>query len=152
MALKLPSKSESFKVVMRIDSALGEGADYDLYLESLNEEHLRLVEEPTRLVMRKVLPYRLAQGVQNQQFSYKGGEVQIQPAFMLEEVRCSIISVENPATVAGEDKIDFKAHSDGGASEDLMSLLQAAGLVMDLYRARQTAVGSKDIGDGIKKK
>ena len=152
MALKLPSKSESFKVVMRIDSALGEGADYDLYLEALNEEHLKLVEEPTRLVMRKVLPYRLAQGVQNQQFTYKGGEVQIQPAFMLEEVRCSIISVENPATVSNEDRIDFKAHSDGGASEELMSLLQAAGLVMDLFRARQTAVGSKDIGDGIKKK
>jgi|GEM_PF-6405303 len=152
MALKLPSKSESFKVVMRIDSALGEGADYEAYLESLSEEHLKLVEEPTRLVMRKVLPYRLAQGVQNQQFSYKGGEVQIQPAFMLEEVRCSIIAVENPASVPDDEKIEFKAHSDGGASEDLMSLLQAAGLVMDLFRARQTAVGSKEGSDALKKK
>jgi hypothetical protein len=152
MALKLPSKSESFKVVMRIDSALGEGADYDAYLNSLSEEHLKLVDEPTRLVMRKVLPYRLAQGVQNQQFKYQGGEVTIQPAFMLEEVRCSIIGVENPANVSDEDKIDFKAHSDGGASEDLMSLLQAAGLVVDLYRARQSAVGPKDATDGVKKK
>lgn len=152
MALKLPSRSESFKVVMRIDSALGEGADYEAYLASLSEEHLKLQSEPTRLVLRKVLPYRLAQGVQNQQFKYVGGEVSIQPAFMLEEVRCSIIGIENPSDVADADKIEFKSHSDGGASEELMSLLQAAGLVMDLYRARQTSVGPKDASDGIKKK
>jgi hypothetical protein len=102
--------------------------------------------------MRKVLPYRAAQGVQNQQFRYAGGEVHLQPAFMLEEVRCSIVGVDNPQTVAPEDRLNWEAHSDGYTSFDMMAKLQGAGIVMDLYRARQSAVGPKESAETLKKR
>lgn len=152
MALKLPSRNETFKVVLRLDSAIGCPAeDYDKYLESLDESVLQLTEEPTRFVMRKVLPYRLASGVQDKQFSFKKGEVEVRSSFMLEEVRCSIVGIENPAHIPLEERLEFKADGDGGASEDLMSILGASNLVMDLYRARQT-VNSSRIQDSVKKK
>lgn len=152
MALKLPSRNETFKVVLRLDSAIGcPPDDYDRYLETLDETVLQLQEEPTRFVMRKVLPYRLASGVQDKQFSFKKGEVEVRSSFMLEEVRCSIVGIENPSHLPSDERLEFKADGDGGASEDLMAILGASGLVMDLYRARQTANGNRN-QDAVKKK
>lgn len=153
MALKLPSSTDTFKVIARIDTAVSCTAEaYSNYLDTLDESLLNLTAEPTRFVMRKVLPYRAAQGVQNQQFRYAGGEVQLQPAFMLEEVRCSVVGIENPSNVEPDEKLNWEAHSDGYTSFDLMAKLQGAGVVMDLYRARQTAVGPRDNQEALKKK
>jgi len=152
MALKLPSRNETFKVVLRLDSAIGcQPDDYDRYLDTLDESVLQLQEEPTRFVMRKVLPYRLASGVQDKQFSFKKGEVEVRSSFMLEEVRCSIVGIENPPHLSSDERLEFKADGDGGASEDLMAVLGASGLVMDLYRARQTANGNRN-EHAVKKK
>ena len=153
MALKLPSLHDTFKVVLRIDSAVQADAEaYQRYLETLDEGHLLLSEEPTRFVMRKVLPNRLFKKVQNEQFEMVDGKMQVQLAFTSEEVRCSLIGVENPPHVPADERLEFKAESDGGASENLMASLNAAGVVMDLYRARQTAVGPKTGQDALKKK
>lgn len=152
MALKLPSRNETYKVVLRLDSAIGCGdEDYERYLETLDESILQLKEEPTRFVMRKVLPYRLASGVQDKQFSFKKGEVEVRSSFMLEEVRCSIVGIENPPHLAPEDRLEFKADGDGGASEELMAALGASGLIMDLYKTRQT-VNPKPNQEAVKKK
>jgi len=152
MALKLPSRSDSVKVVLRIDSAIGEGADYEAYLTSLDESHLKLTEEPTRIVMRSVLPLRLYKKVQDDQVEYSDGKANIRTSFTSEEVRCSIIAIENPAHLPLDQRVEFKAASDGGASEELTSLFAAAGVLLDLYRARQTAVSPKDQQDALKKK
>lgn len=153
MALKLPSLHDTFKVVLRIDSAVQADAEgYERYLETLDEGHLQLAEEPTRFVLRKVLPNRLYKKVQNDQFQMVDGKMQVQLAFTSEEVRCSLVGIENPAHLAAEERVDFKPDSDGGASEELIAMLQAAGVVMDLYRAKQTAVGAKGNADLVKKK
>jgi len=148
MALKLPSRNETYKVVLRIDSAVGCSAEeYDRYLETLDESLLKLKEEPTRFVMRKVLPYRLASQVQDMQFGFEKNEVKVRSSFMLEEVRCSLVGIENPPHIPESEKIEFKAHGDGGASEDLMASLGAAGVAMDLYKTRQAFSPKKDQED-----
>lgn len=152
MALKLPSRNDTFRVVLRIDSALGDNADYEAYLKSLDESHLDLREEPTRIVMRNVLPLRLYRKVQDEQVEYKDGGVKINSSFTSEEVRCSIVGIENPPHLGADDKVEFKAAGDGGASEDLIAQFAAAGVIYDLYQARQTAVGSKADQDKLKKK
>jgi hypothetical protein len=152
MALKLPSRNETYKVVLRLDSAIGcEPDQYDRYLETLDESLLELKEEPTRFVLRKVLPYRLASGVQDKQFAFKKGEMEVRSSFMLEEVRCSIVGIENPPHLPPEERLEFKADGDGGASEDLMAALGASGLAMDLYRTRQ-AINAKPNQEAVKKK
>ena len=153
MALKLPSLHDTFKVVLRIDSAIGADAEaYERYLETLDEGLLQLKEEPTRFVLRKVLPNRLYKKIQGDQLQMKDGEMKVFFSFTSQEVRCSLIGIENPPHLPAEDRIEFKAESDGGASEDLMSQLQAAGVVMDLYKAKQAAVGPKTGLDALKKK
>lgn len=148
MALKLPSRNETYKVVLRIDSAVGcSPSDYEKYLETLDESLLQLKEEPTRFVMRKVLPYRLASAVQDMQFGFEKNEVKVRSSFMLEEVRCSLVGIENPPHIPESEKIVFKADGDGGASEELMASLGAAGVTMDLYRTRQSFAPKKDQED-----
>jgi hypothetical protein len=153
MALKLPAMTDTFKVILRLDSAIGADADaYEAYLDSLDEGHLQLKEQPTRFVLRKVLPHRLSEKVQEKQYTYKKGGFKVHLAFIAEDVRCSILSIENPGHVAPEDRIVFKAHSDGGASEELIAVLKAANVVNDLYRAKQTALGGEGAAASIKKK
>lgn len=152
MAIRLPSRNDTFRVVLRIDSALGPNADYEKYLDTLDESHLDLTEEPTRIVMRNVLPLRLYRKVQDEQVEYLDGKVKINSSFTSEEVRCAIVGIENPPHLGPDDRVEFRAASDGGAGDDLISQLAAAGLVFDLYRARQTAVGPKSKADNLKKK
>lgn len=145
MSLKLPARNETYKVVLRIDSAIGcPPEDYDRYLDTLDESILQLKEDPTRLVMRKVLPYRLATAVQDYQVEMKKGEMNVRMSFMSEEVRCALVGIENPPHLPESERIEFKSHSDGGASEDLMSSLAATGLIADLYKTRQNVAGNKN--------
>lgn len=149
MALKLSSASDTIKVVPRIDDAIGPEAKYDKYLEDLNETHLDLGERvPTRIVMRKVLPYGLATKVENSQMSIKGAkgdgegmDIQLNAAFMMEDVRCSICGVDNPPGMSPDQMIKFELASDGGASEEFVAQLHAAKLVGDLYKARKNIAG-----------
>jgi hypothetical protein len=145
MALKLASRSETFKVVPRVDSALLPESDYGAYLESLNEDHLKFRdgEQPTRIVLRKVLPYGLAQRVSNEQLTIDDGKPKVNISFIAEEVRCSIVGIENPDSVPEAEKIVFKAEGDGGLNREIMSSFMAAGLAMDLYNALGVARGKQ---------
>ena len=154
--IKLPSLSDTFKVVLKapIDSAVTcSSEEYKLYLETLDEAHLKLNGEPTRFVMRKVLPTVAASEVQNSQFSMKNGQMEFQYAFAMKEVQASLIGIENPSHLPPEEKLEFRKAQGlaGGAHDDLIAQLNAVGVIMDLYKARQTAVGGAS-SDLTKKK
>jgi len=159
MSLKLPSRTDTIKVIVKADSAIfwpesDEEKDeiWANYLKTLNEDLLLFKEgeKPTRFVMRKVLNYDQAQKVQNQQMTMKDGQIQVQMSFIMEEVRQSIVDIENPEYVPLPDRIQFKKDSDGGCSKEIVEGLHSIGVVMDLYTARQNVTGK--FSEDLKKK
>ena len=61
------------------------------------------------------------------------------------EVRCSLVDIINPPSVSDDEQIKYKRESDGGTSELLMEQLIAAGIYMDLFRARATATKTQAV-------
>lgn len=131
----------TIEVIAKIDGALIKDDEaYAQYLSTLDESVLTFVDgdEPTRFVMRRVLPWKEAQRVQNKQVRFEKGEAQFQMSFMAEEVRAALIDIKNPSNLPEDQKLKFEKHKeDLGASEELMSRLMAAGIVSDLYVARK---------------
>lgn len=153
MAVLLATKRDTFDVIVSVDTSLDVTEDqWNLYKETLDETHLRFKEgmQPTRFVMRQVLPFALAKKVQNDQMTTKNGTMEVQLGFILEEVRASLVEIKNPEDVPEDQKIKFEKDKDGGASEKLMELLSAARLVEELYSARQVKVGK--MSELLKKK
>jgi len=159
MSLKLPSRTDTIKVIVKVDSALkwpesAEESDelWAAYLKSNDESYLEFKEgeQPTRFVLRKVLNYDQAQKVQNQQMSMKDGQIQVQMSFIMEEVRQALVGIENPELTPLADQIVFKKDGDGGASKEIVEGLHALGVVMDLYTARQNATAK--FSEDLKKK
>lgn len=153
MAISLPNRLDTIEVILRIDDALDvEDSDYDAYLETLDKSLLKFHEgkEPTLFVMRKVQPFGLSKKVQNEQAEFRGGEVHVNLGFIMEDVRCSLVDIKNPPSVPEGQRIIFKKEKDGGASEELMELLNAVGAVNDLYRARNGQI--KKANEATKKK
>ena len=146
------------KVISRRDRAISDVTPetYKAYIATLDESELGMEEgaKPTRFVMRKILPYKAALRVKNAQISMKDGDVQPQLSFMSEEVRLSLMDIENPECTENEKKylLEFKRESDGGAGYKLMAILEAAGVVNDLYTARQNSIGSLKLSGLDKKK
>lgn len=139
MAIKLPGKNDLIKVVSQVDGALVKDEEaYKMYQKTLDESYLTFKpnEEPTRFVLKKVLSYDAAQKVKNEQTRVVNGQISVQLSFMAEDVRLSLVDIENPAYLNDLEKILYKKDSDGGASKELMSLLEAADVVNDLYTAR----------------
>lgn len=139
MAIKLPNKNDTIRVISHVDGALVQDEEaYKMYLKTLDESYLSFKpnEEPTRFILRKVLSYDAAQKVKNEQTRVINGQIAVQMSFMSEDVRQALIDIENPAYLSDIEKIYFKKDSDGGASKELMALLEAANVVNDLYSAR----------------
>ncbi len=139
MAIKLPGKNDLIKVVSQVDGALVRDEEaYKLYLKTLDESVLSFKEgeEPTRFVLKKVLSYDAFQKVKNEQTKIVNGQINLQLSFMSEDVRQALVDIENPAYLNDLEKIHFKRESDGGASKELMALLEAADIINDLYTAR----------------
>jgi hypothetical protein len=148
MALQLPSLSETIDVIARIDSAIEKtGEDsYEKYLATGDESHLVFTdgEEPTRFTMRKVLPYNLSQKVQSEMVKMTGGgEVNVSMTFIAEEVRCSLVGIKNPSSLAADKQIKFERDGDGGASKDLMAQLVGCGVAMNLFTAKKSRETAK---------
>lgn len=153
MAIRVPSSTETIKVICRQDSAIDVDPDtYNNYLKTLDESILTFVpeEEPTRFVMRLVLPTKLAYKVQNAQIDFRDGEAKIQSSYMSEEVRCALVGVENPASLDASEHIKYEPGNDGGASSKMMEGLIAAGITNDLFVAKQNAMSS--LSASLKKK
>jgi len=153
MAVLLPTQRDTFEVIISIDSALDVSSEeWDRYRETLDESHLKFKEgmQPTRFVMRKVLPFSLAKKVQNDQVTTRDGKMEVQLGFISEEVRASLVDIKNPEDVPQDQWIKFEKDKDGGASEKLMELLMAARIVDELYSARQVKVSK--MSELLKKK
>lgn len=136
MGLSLQS-AETFKIVSRRDDSVGcDEATYSQYLKTLDESLLELKTEsnPTRFVLRKVLPFAARQRIKNEQISYKGGsDVEIRMGFVMEEMRAALVGVEN----AGSPNLEYKKENDGLASKELIAVLDAYGILDELYLAYQ---------------
>jgi hypothetical protein len=153
MAVILNSKRETFEVVLSVDSALDMSEEeFSAYRETLDDGLLKFKDgqEPTRWVMRKVLPFGLAKKVQNEQMTSVNGEMRVQMSFMSEEVKASLVDVKNPPGVPDDQQIKYERDKDGSTSEKLMELLISAGIVPELYSARQVKLGS--VNESLKKK
>ena len=152
MALKLELISGTISVVSRLDDAIScTEEDYNEYLLDLDEGHLNIKEgqKPTYFVLTKNLKFDAQQKVKNQQISYKGGQVDLQLGFIMEEVRQALVDIKNPDDIPDNQKVLFKRDSDGAASKELIASLGDA-IVNDLFSARRNSVGSK--ASDIKKK
>lgn len=164
MAFFVDSKDAKIKVIVSKDRSLvSEKSDeydpdkaYQDYLKDLDESKLRFVANsaPTRFVMKKVLPYKLAMKVKNHQVAVEAGKVKFQSSYMNEEVRCSLCEIEQPEVPdhLKDRLIPWKEDGAGGAAESVMEFLEAAGVVSDLYTAKQNAIGNIDNDALLKKK
>lgn len=159
MALKLPSRNDVIKVIVKADQALvwpqdeKEGDDvWAEYLKTNNESLLTFAEghQPTRFVMKKVLNYDQASRVQNAQTTMRDGKVEIQMAFIMEEVRQALTDIENPDYVPLPDRIQYRRDSDQACNREIIEGLYALGVLMDLYTARQNATAR--FSEDLKKK
>lgn len=159
MSIILPSRTDVIKVVLRLDSAIiwpdsTEESDeiWATYLKTNDEKVLSFKEgeQPTRFVLRKVLNFDQYNKVQNKQMVMVDGKMEVQISFINEDVRQSLIAIENPDYVPLCDQIIFKKENDGGASKDIMSGLNAISATMDLYTAKQNATSK--FTDEMKKK
>ena len=64
------------------------------------------------------------------------------------------MDIENPDVPETHKKylLEFKRESDGGAAYKLMAILESAGVINDLYTARQHAISSQKLDEIDKKK
>lgn len=159
MSLKLPAKHDVIKAVVKQDSAILWSGDesqddenWSNYLKTADESFLKFKdgEQPTRFVLRKVLSYDQAQRVQNAQAVFRDGQMQIQMAYIMEEVRQSLTDIENPEYVPLNDRIHFKRDSDGACSKEIVEGLHALGVVMDLFTIRTNATSK--LSEDLKKR
>lgn len=155
MAIKLPTTKDTIKVIPSADACVHPDSDYAGYLKTLDESLLKPADgatwNPTRFVLRKVLPYNLSRKVQDAQMGMEDREMQVRMGYILEEVRCSLIGVEDDPATPEADRLEFKRDGDGGADREFMALLNAAGIVMDLWTARNNAAKSRE-GASLQKK
>lgn len=139
MPLVLDAK-KTIKVVVSRDSAVGAPEAYQDYLQSLDESVLELTAEPTRFVLNTVLDYRDQERVMSMQTkTTHTGQVSLDMSYMLEEVRCALVDIENPDDVPELQRIKWKRESDQRTSKALMAQLNSAGIVTDLYTALTAA-------------
>lgn len=152
MAFLLSKEPDKVRVVARCDDSLVSSSQedfdkiYSSYLEDLDESKLEFSEgkTPTRFVLKKNLNLNEHIKIKNDQIKMSGkGDVSIQMGYTIEEVRLSLVDIENPPDVLG--CIPYKADGAGGAARDLMEKLIAAGIVDDLHLALSFARKTKQL-------
>lgn len=163
MALSLDSSD--IKVISRLDDSLDKHTPdfteiYTQYLRDLDESKLPFIEgkEPTRFKLRRVLEYKVAAKIKNDQIKIKRDlknkkdfDIDMNVGSVaMEDVRASLIDIEHPpGTEPGN--LAMKTDINGLASFDLVSLLESYGIVSDLYQAR-TNLTAQEIPSDAKKK
>lgn len=153
MAVFINQEKGNLKIILRRDDSIkATEEEYEAYVESgLDESKLTFVagKEPTRFVMRRNLDYSDQQTIMKEQIQIekskkgKGMDQRLSISFIMDEVRAALVDIENPTNVPEEQHIKFKADSDQKASFKLISMLQGAGIVMDLYSVRQQVLEGK---------
>ena len=134
------------EIVVSRDKALSmKPEEYREYITSVNPDKLIFKEgcsldDCTKFVLRKVLPFRQAEKVMNKQMEVKNGKPKINLSYIMEEIRASLIDIINPINCA--NPLEFKRGSDGMASEELIAGIHGAGVLMDLFSGRTSSVSS----------
>jgi hypothetical protein len=137
------SEVKHIEVICFLDEAVScDRQEYDEYLKTLDEGLLKLKDgvEPTRFVLAKSLSYKAQKEISNAQLEIKGGETKVLPAFMFVEIKHALVAIKNPGP-----GLEYKKDSDGSCSEQLIANLGAAGIVVDLFAARQNSLQKIDI-------
>jgi hypothetical protein len=149
MAIKLNNNVTNLRVICRIDSAIPEDLtdqEWDLYQNNLNESHLRLCDKPTYFIMKRSLNFGAQQNISNQQIKLnQEGQATIQIGYMLEEVRCALVDIENPPNISDDEQIKFVKEIDGYASKELIAKLNSAGIVSQLFAIRTAIINKANI-------
>lgn len=155
MAVKLSMAKGNIDVVLSVDDAVTcPPEEYQAYLESFkkgsgDESLLKLNGEPTRFVMRKVLPFEADIEITDMQMEIgEGGKPKIKTGFVLEEVRKALIDIKNPPDAPSP--IEFKRDADNYANKEIIQMLYQAGVLAELWNARNNAKGGPT--DRLKKK
>jgi len=134
MAYFRGSTKDKLKIIIKQDDAIGHKADYEMYSKTLDESHLDLIAEPTRFVLVKDLPYEAQQNIADRQMGLSAdGKAEVRMSFIMEEIRCALVDIENPPMIPEDQKLLFKKASDGFAAKELIAMLQSDGIVMQLY-------------------
>lgn len=147
MAISLSTEDKNIRVIAFVDPAI-EGTtreEYEDYLKDLNENKLKMVEgqKPTKFVLKVFLDYKDAQKVKSGQTRTEGRDIHFDLSYTMEEVRRSLIGIENP----GPGLTFARDKSDGKADKNLIARLESASVVGDLALARANALkgqGSED--------
>lgn len=156
MAFMLSMMDETIKVVVSKDTAINcDEEAYQEYLKDLDESRLNLEGDPTRFVLKKHLAYSERQHVMNSQASLKNGEVTPNLGYVMDEVKLSLVEIENPATTPDLQKLRFKDKDrkrQEEKKEKIVAGLSSMGVLMDLFNARSNASESVENNEVDKKK
>ena len=139
MGLKLSGTNSTIEVIAFIDEQVTcSRKEYDDYLLDLDESKLKLdtTKEPAvKFVLKKNLRLDHLQKVKEMQATVKGTEVSLNLAYMLLEIKYALTDI-----IGGEGPLQYKKASDGGAADNLISILEASGILNDLVSARNNAI------------
>jgi hypothetical protein len=129
----------TMEVILKQDSAVDCSDEaYAEYCKTLDESMLGLKDpaEATRFVLKKTLNLKNTQAVRSKMMKYEGGEMKLDPTFIIDEVRASLVDIKNPASVPEEYALKMKKNGDGTVDDDLMVKLIQIGAVENLYNVR----------------
>jgi hypothetical protein len=144
MGISLAINNKDISVIAYIDDAVTcTREEYDEYLKTLDESLLKLdasKDAPVKFVMRRSLRMDHLQKIKEIQATIKNSQVQINMAYTLLEIKYALVDIVN-----GTGPLKYRRDSDGGASDELVSVLDSSGLLNDLLAARNNAlsVGEK---------
>ena len=138
MGLKLSGGNSTIEVIAFIDESVTcTRKEYEEYLETLDESLLKIdttKEPPCKFVLKKNLRLDHLQKVKEIQTTVKGSQVHLNLAYMLLEIKYSLTDI-----IGGTGVLNFKKDKDGGASDELVSVLDSAGILNDLITAKNNA-------------
>jgi len=157
MALNIDFSNSEIKVISSKDEAVTcTQDDYDNYLKNLDETILGLKPgiKPTRFVLRKQLNYGQQQQIKSQQMTVEKGKIGFNVGYMMEEIRLALTNIEEETTegeAVSMNRLMFKRSSDGGADHDLIAKLESAGIVSELFTARNNYIKPVKVQEATKK-
>lgn len=142
MALSLKKDRSKIKVIAFQDpSVTCEREDYNKYLDSLDETLLQLdpAEAPTYFVLKKSLNVGELQEVKKAMADVHKNQLKLNLGYMLVEVKYALCDIEG-----GGEGLKYEKDPEGGTDDDLIVLLEEAGILSDLFAARQRATQLKE--------
>jgi hypothetical protein len=97
------------------------------------------------------LPHKAEDSIKSKSFSYnkEDGNIYIGTSHISSEVRWALVGIKNPNQCP--DGIVFKKDGDGGAHPSIMALLEASGIVNDLYVGRRNYLAKFSGAENLKK-